>query len=74
MQIDHTDLGDQTDRGDQTDPGDWGAGLFWCDHGEWRYVPTEDFTDVTLAIDDTYGDDVRRGDGGAGQGGWQGVR
>ena len=37
-------------------------------------IPTEDFTDVTLAIDDTYGDDVRHGDGGAGQGGWQVVR
>ena len=22
-------------------------------------IPTEDFTDVTLAINDTYGDDVR---------------
>ena len=27
-------------------------------------LPTEDFTDVTLAIDDTYGDDVGGGDGG----------
>ena len=32
-------------------------------------ILNEDFTDVTLAIDDTYGDDVRHGDGGAGQGG-----
>ena len=29
-------------------------------------IPTEDFTDATLAIDDTYGDDVRGGDGGDG--------
>ena len=26
----------------------------------------DDFTDVTVAIDDTYGDDVRGNDGGAG--------
>ena len=26
-------------------------------------IPTEDFTDATLAIYDTYGDDVRGGDG-----------
>ena len=25
-------------------------------------IPTEDFTDVTLAIDDTHGDDVRGSD------------
>ena len=25
-------------------------------------IPTEDFTDETLAIDDTHGDDVRGGD------------
>ena len=25
----------------------------------WVKIPTEDFTDETLAIDDTYGDDVR---------------
>ena len=25
----------------------------------WVKIPTEDFTDVTLAINDTYGDDVR---------------
>ena len=31
--------------------------------------PNEDFTDVTLAIDDTLGDDVRGGDWGAGHGG-----
>ena len=31
-------------------------------------IPAEDFTDVTLAIDDTYGDDVRHG---AGQGALQ---
>ena len=30
-------------------------------------IPTEDFTDVTLAIVDTYGD----GDGGGGHGGWK---
>ena len=29
-------------------------------------ISTEDFTDETLAIDDTYGDDVRGGDGGDG--------
>ena len=27
-------------------------------------IPSEDFTDVTLAIDDAYGDDVTCGDGG----------
>ena len=26
-------------------------------------MPSEDFVDVTLAIDDTYGDDVRGDDG-----------
>ena len=35
---------------------------------------TVDFTDETLAIDDTHGDDVRGGDQGAGHGGWQGGR
>ena len=30
---------------------------------------TEDFTVATLAIYDTYGDDVRGGDGGDGHGG-----
>ena len=25
----------------------------------WVKIPTEDFTDETLVIDDTYGDDVR---------------
>ena len=29
-------------------------------------IPTEDFTDETLAIDDTHGDGVRGGDWGAG--------
>ena len=29
-------------------------------------IPTVDFTDETLAIDDTHGDDVRGGDCGAG--------
>ena len=37
-------------------------------------MPTEYFTDETLAIDDTLGDDVRGGDWGAGHGGWQGGR
>ena len=32
-------------------------------------IPDEGFTDVNLTIDDTYGDDVRGGDG---HGGWQG--
>ena len=32
-------------------------------------IPSEDFSDVTLAIDDTYGDYVRGGDGGGGDGG-----
>ena len=32
-------------------------------------IPTEDFTDETLAIDDTLGDVVRGGDWGAGHGG-----
>ena len=27
-------------------------------------IPTEDFIDVTLAISDTYGDDIRGGNGG----------
>ena len=30
----------------------------------WVKIPTVDFTDETLAIDDTYGDDVKGGDGG----------
>ena len=38
----------------------------------WVKIPTEDFTDETLAIDDTHGDDVRGGDLGAGHGNWQG--
>ena len=29
-------------------------------------IPTEKFTDVTLAIGDIFGDDVRGGDGGLG--------
>ena len=29
-------------------------------------IPNEDFTDVTLAIGDIFGDDVRGGDGGLG--------
>ena len=28
-------------------------------------IPNEDFTDVTVGISDTYGDDVRGTDGGA---------
>ena len=32
-------------------------------------IPTEDFTDETLVIDDTHEDDVRGGDWGAGHGG-----
>ena len=32
-------------------------------------IPNEDFTDATVAIGDTYGDDVRGNDGGAGHGG-----
>ena len=32
-------------------------------------IPIEDFTDKTLAIDDTQRDDVRGGDWGAGHGG-----
>ena len=35
-------------------------------------IPTVDFTNDTLAIDDTQGDDIRGGDWGAGHGGWQG--
>ena len=38
----------------------------------WVKIPTEDFTDKTLVINDTYGDDVRGNDLGAGHGGWQG--
>ena len=30
-------------------------------------IPDDDFTDVTVAIGDTYGDDVRDNDVGAGQ-------
>ena len=37
----------------------------------WVKIPTEDFTDETLATDDTLGDDVRVGDWGDGHGGWQ---
>ena len=37
-------------------------------------IPVIDFTDVTLVINDTYGDTVRGGDGGDGHGGWQGSR
>ena len=43
----------------------------------WVKIPTEDFTDETLAIDDTQGDDdtigecVEGGDWGDGDGGWQ---
>ena len=32
-------------------------------------IPTEDLTDVTMAIGDTYGDDVRGGNVGGGYGG-----
>ena len=32
-------------------------------------IPTENFTDVTLAIGDIFGDDVRGGAGGDGLGG-----
>ena len=32
-------------------------------------IPNEDFTDVTLAIGDTYGDDVRGAPAGGGNGG-----
>ena len=32
-------------------------------------IPTEDFTDVTLEIGDTYGDDGSCGEGGDGHGG-----
>ena len=32
----------------------------------WVKIPTENFTDVTLAIGDIFGDDVRGGDGGLG--------
>ena len=35
-------------------------------------IPTEDFSNENLAIDDTHGDDVRGGDWGSGHGGWQG--
>ena len=38
----------------------------------WVKILIEDFTDVTLAIGDTYGADVRDGYGGDGHGGWQG--
>ena len=40
----------------------------------WVKIPTEDFTDETLAIDDTRGDDVIGGDWGADHWGWQGGR
>ena len=40
----------------------------------WVKIPTEDFTDETLAIDDTLGDNVRGGDWGDGHGCWQGGR
>ena len=38
----------------------------------WMKIPTEDFADETLAIDDTQGNDVRGDNWGAGHGGWQG--
>ena len=34
-------------------------------------LSTEDFTDVILAIGDSYGDDVRGNGVGAGHGGWK---
>ena len=37
-------------------------------------IPSEDFTDVTLAIGDTYVDDLREGDKGGGHVCWQGGR
>ena len=37
----------------------------------WVKIPTEDFTDETLATDDTLGDGVEGGDWGDGDGGWQ---
>ena len=41
----------------------------------WKKIPTEEFTDETLAINDTYEDDVREiVVSGAGNGGWQGGR
>ena len=40
----------------------------------WVKIPTEDFSDETLTIDDTQGDDVSGGDWGAGHGGWQSGR
>ena len=38
----------------------------------WVKTPNEDFSDEILAIDDTFGDDVRGCDGGDGHGGWEG--
>jgi hypothetical protein len=43
--------------------------LEWSDSGDigvWVKVPSEDFFDETLLIGDTYGDDVRGVDWGAG--------
>ena len=40
---------------------------YWCDPDEWRNLLKT--TDVTLAIGDTYGDDVRGGNWGGGHGG-----
>ena len=34
-------------------------------------IPDDDFTDVTVAIGDTYGDDVKGNDVGGGHWGWQ---
>ena len=45
----------------------------WTDLTDATLV-SEDFTDETLAIDDTLGDDIRGGNLGDGYGGWQGGR
>ena len=44
---------------------------FWslCDLCDWVKMPLEDFSGETLLIGDTYGDDVRGVDWGAGHGG-----
>ena len=34
-------------------------------------IPNEDFSDETVAIGDSYGDDIRGNGVGAGHGGWQ---
>ena len=55
--------------GDDVRGNDGGACLTWILARLVVKIPTVNFTDVTLAIDDNHGDDVRCGDWGDGHGG-----